>query len=412
MKLMPFTSQSAFQNRALLWLCAGELVSTAGSALTTLAASILVYRQTGSALQVSLLLVAAALPSLMVGLLAGVFVDRLDRKQVLIISDLARAVLSFSILLTISHSSCWLYVIVFLSSAFGQFFNPAHESILADIANEQERTAANSLMALSGFGATTLGFAACGLIVSHFPLQTAFYLDAFSYIFSALCIRRITAAGSRLDGNPRSLAGLFGDFKSGYSYLMGNAGLRALLFVSAPIVLAFGLWNSLLLPFSLHILHASTFDYGLQEGLTAVGFVAGCLLVMRLGDRLQPARWILLSVIGLGTVGVYYALCTKIPLAIGLVMLSGLLNAPYSVARRGLIQRSTERETRGRVNSIFLVSRDLAYLIGMAAAGLADVVDMRVLLAASGVLLLSAGLLIVWFEASNQARVTQLIRTI
>ncbi|MDR3577292.1 MAG: MFS transporter [Anaerolineaceae bacterium] len=412
MKLLPPACLSAFHNRALLRLCAGELISTAGSALTTLAASILVYRQTGSTLQVSLLLVAAALPSLLVGLIAGVFVDRLDRKRVLIASDLGRAVLSFLIPLTISHGSFWLYAIVFLSSAVGQFFNPAHESILADIAKEKERTRANSLMALSGFGATTLGFAACGLIVSHFPLQWAFYLDAFSYLFSVLCIGGIGAAGSRSNEIPRPLAAVFSDFKSGCGYLMQNAGLRALLSASVPVVLAFGLWNSLLLPFSLHILHASTYDYGLQEGLTAIGFAAGCLTVMRLGDRLRPVQWILFSVIGLGTVGVYYALCTKIPLAIGLVMVTGLLNAPYSVARRLIIQTSTQRETRGRINSIFLVTRDVAYLIGMSAAGLADVMDIRILVAASGALLLSAGLMMLWLAAPRQVKNEHLVGTI
>ena len=188
--------------------------------------------------------------------------------------------------------------------------------------------------------------------------------------------------------------------------------MRTLLLISIPVVLAFGLWNSLLLPFTLHTLHASTFDYGLQEGLTALGFTAGCLAVMRLGDRLRPGRWILLSLTGLGTVGVYYALCANIPLAIGLVMLTGLLNAPYSVARRLVIQNNTLPETRGRVNSIFLVTRDMSYLLGMAAAGLADCVDIRCLLAVSGVLLLAAGVLVLWLEAPRPAREPHLIRTV
>jgi len=385
----------ALCNRSLVRLCAGELVSSAGSALTTMAASILVYRLTGSALRVSMLLIAAALPSLLVGLLAGVLVDRLDRKRILVVTDLARAGLSFSIPFLFAQNSLWLYAIVFLSSAAGQFFNPAHESILPDIAAEDERTAANTLMAMSGFGATTLGFAACGLVVSHYPLQWAFYLDALSYLFSAACIAPVRLP--RLAGcDRRTFASVFSNLKAGGRFLTQDPALRSLFVVSLPVVLAFGLWNSLLLPFSLHTLHVSAGDYGLQEGLTTVSFIAGCLATVRLGGRWKPSQWIVASLAGLGTVGVYYALSTRIPLAIGLVALTGLLNAPYSIARRLIIQRATRRATRGRVNSLFLVSRDAAYLAGMTAAGLADAVGLRCLVAASGLLLLGAGLLGLW----------------
>src|SRR5512136_2573122 len=86
-----------FRNRNFTLMWTGQLVSTIGSALTSLAASILVYRLTGSALSVGLMLMATAAPSLVVGLVAGVFVDRYDRKRIMIAADLIRAVLVFLI---------------------------------------------------------------------------------------------------------------------------------------------------------------------------------------------------------------------------------------------------------------------------------------------------------------------------
>src|SRR5512136_3503911 len=101
------------RNFGLIWT--GQLVSTIGSALTSLAASILVYRQTGgSALSVGLMLMATAAPSLLVGLIAGVFVDRYDRQRIMIIADLLRAVLVFLIPVLVPYSTVWLYVIVML----------------------------------------------------------------------------------------------------------------------------------------------------------------------------------------------------------------------------------------------------------------------------------------------------------
>jgi MFS family permease len=382
------------KHRSLLLLWIGELVSTAGSALTTLAASILVYRLTGSALSVGLMLIAAVLPSIAIGLFAGVLVDRFDRKKIMLVSDLLRALLSFLIPFMVVRNQLWLYGIVMLSSMVGQFFNPAQESILPEIAGEKELSAANSLMAISGFASTAMGFALCGWITSRYPLHWAFYLDALSFLFSTLCIWQIPIPHLRRYG-PTNFRAVLENLRSGKRYMQGNPTLRSLVFVTIPAFLAFGLWNSLLLPFTLHMLHGSSLDFGIQEGLTSVGFIAGSLSVMKLGSRVKEGQWIIISFLGMGVVGVYYALSANLPLAIVLVAITGLLNAPYSVARRLVIQRNTTREIRGRINSLFFVVRDIAYVAGMAAAGLADLVSIRSLIVVSALLWVAAG---IWFS--------------
>src|SRR5512134_110819 len=114
---------SIFRNRAFRNLWLGQLVSSMGSSLTALAASILVYRLTGSALSVGLMLIATSGPTVLIGLVAGVFVDRFDRKRILLVSDLLRALLIFLIPFLIQLNSNWLYVIVALTSAITQFFD-------------------------------------------------------------------------------------------------------------------------------------------------------------------------------------------------------------------------------------------------------------------------------------------------
>src|SRR5512139_4068751 len=184
----PVSPFAVFRNRSFAWMWGGQLVSTIGSALTSLAASIYVYRVTGSAASVGLMLMATAAPSLVVGLIAGVFVDRFDRRRIMVAADLIRAVLVFSIPFLVPLNIAWLYIIVALSAAVGQFYDPAHESVLPEVATEEELASANSLMAISSFGATALGFAASGLIASAARLEWAFYLDALSFLLSALCV--------------------------------------------------------------------------------------------------------------------------------------------------------------------------------------------------------------------------------
>src|SRR5512142_2163429 len=119
--LSPF---AVFRNRNFTLMWSGQLVSTMGSALTSLAAAIYVFRLTGSALSVGLMLMATAAPSLLVGLFAGVFVDRYDRKKIMVTADILRAILVILIPVLVHLNVIWLYVIVMLTSAIGQFFDP------------------------------------------------------------------------------------------------------------------------------------------------------------------------------------------------------------------------------------------------------------------------------------------------
>jgi DHA3 family macrolide efflux protein-like MFS transporter len=383
---------AVFQNRkfSLLWMA--ELVSTSGSALTSLAAGILIFRLTGSALSVGLMLMATSLPTLFVGLIAGVFVDRYDRKMIMIVSDLLRALLVALIPVLISYNIAFLYIIVGLTSAIGQFFDPAHESVIPEIASEEELASANSLIAISSFGATAIGFAASGLIASKFSISWAFYIDALTFLFSAACIAFISIPKLKVEGKT-SVSTVVTNLKAGARFLLNTPILRSLLLVSIPAFLSFGLWNTLILPFAIDALHASEFVYGIQEGLTSVGFVAGSLLMAIYADRLREGQWIALGYLGMGIVGVFYGLSTHIPIAIMWVMISGFLNAPTSIARRLVIQRNTTREVRGRVNSSFFVLRDVIFLFGMAAAGLADVIDVRVMVIIDSLLLVGTGVI-------------------
>jgi len=367
------------------------LVSTIGSALSSLAASILVFNLTHSALSVGLMLMATAAPSLVVGLVAGVFVDRFDRRRIMIACDVLRAALALLIPVLVPFNIVWLYVIVALSSAIGQFFEPAHSSVLPEVATDEELGAANSLIAISSFGSTAIGFAASGLIASRYPIAWAFYADAATFLISALAIMLIRIKPMEASEEDASLAVVTRNLKAGLRFLFDTPVLRSLLLSSVPVLIGFGLSNALLLPFAIRALHATEFEYGLQEGLTSVGFVVGGLLMANLADRWREGQWISMGFLGMGLAGAAYAFTTSIPLAIFIVALSGFLNAPPAIARRLIIQRHTPREMRGRVSSAFFVSRDVLFLVGMGLAGVADLVDVRWMYLISAVMILVAG---------------------
>ncbi len=369
----------------LMWLA--QLVSTAGSALTDLAAGIYVYSVTGSAFLVGVTLMATAIPSLIVGLIAGVFVDRWDRRKVMMASNLAQGVVVAIIPFLLGVNIALLFVAILVNAGVKQFFDPAYEALIPEIASDDELTAANAFLQIASFGSTAIGFAGAGLLAS-IDIRLAFWIDALTFVFSAGCIYLMkTRVKMDVPDEKTSVGVVVANLKTGVRTIWDTPMLRSLFLLGAPAFFAFGLWNVLLLPMAITVLGGTEFEYGIQEGLTSVGFVLGSLFMARYAGRLQIGLWIFVGMMGMGISGILYGLSPTIGIAIVWVMVSGFFNSPPAVARQTLLQRHTPRELRGRVFSALFVMRDVIFLAGMAGAGLADVLDVRYMIIASSLIL-------------------------
>src|SRR3954464_9218322 len=142
----PVSSVAVFRRPdfVLMWLA--QLVSTAGSALTDLAAGIYVFEQTQSAFLVGVTLMATAVPSLIVGLIAGVYVDRHDRRKVMIASNLAQAAVVALIPFPLGSHISLLFAATRVNAGVKMFVAPAYEALIPGIANDEELTAANAFL--------------------------------------------------------------------------------------------------------------------------------------------------------------------------------------------------------------------------------------------------------------------------
>ncbi len=376
---------------ALLWLA--QLVSTAGSSLTDLAAAILVYELTGSAFLVGATLMAAAIPTVLVGMVAGVFVDRWDKRRVMVGTSVLQTVAVALIPLLVGVHIAFLFAALLVNASLRQFFDPAYESLVPEIAADDELAAANAYLSIASFGSTAIGFAGAGLLASALSVDWAFWIDTLTFVFAAACIvlLRVRLPAAQVDESA-SVGVVVANLRVGISTIWTTPTLRSLFIVIAPAFFAIGLWNVLLLPMSIRELGASEFEYGVQEGLTSIGFVIGSLLMARWSDRLPTGLWVFVGAAGMGVAGLGYAGSPVMSVAIGFAVLSGAFNSPMSVARQTLLQRHTPRELRGRVFSAMFAARDVVFLAGMACAGLADVVNVRILLALASILTLGVGL--------------------
>ena len=125
---------AVFKKRDFVLMWVAQLVSTAGSSLTDLAAGIYVYSVTGSAFLVGVTLMATAVPSLVVGLIAGVFVDRYDRRSVMIWTCIVQAIVVGLIPFLLGINTALLFVAILVNAGVKQFFDPAYESLIPEIA--------------------------------------------------------------------------------------------------------------------------------------------------------------------------------------------------------------------------------------------------------------------------------------
>src|SRR6476620_2791013 len=175
------------RNFALLW--AGGLISMLGDWLLFIALPFYIYDLTGSALATGAMFIAETLPILLFGSIGGVFADRWDRKKTMIVADLLRAALLLLLLAVRSPEWLWaIYLVGFVQSSVGQFFNPAKGALIPQLVDESLLMPANSLNSLGVEITRLIGAPLGGALMTMMGLASVVVLDCVSFVISALLI--------------------------------------------------------------------------------------------------------------------------------------------------------------------------------------------------------------------------------
>src|SRR5271169_1411581 len=193
-------------NRNYRYTWSGQVVSEVGDHFNNIAVFSLALATTHSGMVVSGVMLSRAIPAVMAGPLAGVVLDRLDRKQIMIASDLIRAVVALGFILAIGRKDTWLlYVLSALLMLASPFFTSGRSAILPTIANKQELHTANSLTQTTQWTTLTIGTFLGGTSVMQFGYKWAFTFNALSFLFSAFCISQLHVEGGHFKAQRRDL---------------------------------------------------------------------------------------------------------------------------------------------------------------------------------------------------------------
>ena len=372
-----------------MWLA--QLASTIGDSFTYIAAGILIYQRTGSVFLVGLVEIAAAVPMMLLGTFAGVIVDRFDRKKIMVFADCLRGILLFLIPFLVNANLAWIFVLLFLNSALNSFFQTSYDSIVPEMVSDEALSAANSMLSISSFGSTAVGFIASGLL-AEYSINVAFLINAAAYIIAAVLLMGIQLVPFKKSENT-SAGVIMKDLKTGLKYIGDHRILLALLNISMLYAFMAGMENTLLLPYVTGVLGGTSFQYGLQEGLTSICFVIGSLYMAKYACQMRDQFWIILGLVGMGVMTILYSYSTSVTFAVCIIALTGLVQSPYAVAWITLLQRNTDHEIRGRILGANMTSRNTLMILGMAAAGLADFYGARFMMQIAAWINLAIGII-------------------
>ncbi len=353
--------RSLWRHPDFLKLWSAETISQFGSQVTGLALPLVaILTLQASAFEVGLLTAIEFLPFLIVGLPAGVWVDRLRRRPILIAGDLGRAAALGSIPLAYVLgvlSIAQLYVVAFVVGVLTVFFDVAYQSYLPSLVDRSQLVEGNSKLEVSRSGAGVLGPGIAGALIELFRAPLAIALDALSFVLSGLFVllirrqepvpvRAMTADGSR--------AGMRAQIAEGLRYVLGHPLLRHIAATTATSNLFSIMAQAVLLVYAVRELGLEPGTIGLIFSLGALGFLGGAVLTAPITRRVGLGRAIVGSIFFSGFALLLVPLAPRdnpVPLLVAAQAIVGFGVPIYNINQVSLRQAITPERMQGRMNA-------------------------------------------------------------
>ncbi len=370
------------RNFGLLWT--GGLISMIGDWVLFVGLPFEIYRLTGSTLATGGMVLALLVPRIVLGSVAGVYVDRWDRRRLMIVVNVLLALFLLP-LLAVGVIGLWIaFVVLVIESSLEQLFVPAEMALLPNLleGGEEELVTANALSGVNRHLARLIGPAIGGVVVALGGLTAVAILDAASFLLAAGLIAAIRTTRSRAERHDSlehetvsAWQRLLGEWRDGLHVVGRDVVLRAVMIFLVITAVGEGLTLTLFVPWVRDALHSDSAGYGAVLSTQAIGGLIGALVIGRIGSRINPLRMLIVAALVFGAIDLvlftYPVLYPVIGPALVMLVIVGVPGAAMGAAIATLQQVRAEDRQRGRVVGAIGAVAAVGSLVGAVVAGFA-----------------------------------------
>lgn len=383
------------RNFSLFWVAG--VINALGDYVLIAALPFYIYRSSGSALLTGALFMVQMVPPILLGSVAGVYVDRWDKQRTLVLADLALALVLLPLLAIHGRSLTWIAIVVALmEAAIFQFVPPAAGALQTAVVDRERLGEANAVRSAGFNAAVLIGPPLGALLVASLGLSAVVLADVASYAVAGLIVLFMRVRGVQSEDTARD--GLqpprfWIEWWEGLTVVRTSRELLGLFSVQGISMLGAGMVWVTLIVFTERTLHGGTLEYGWWLSLNALGGLFGSAIVGFLARRLLVCVLIASGLIGIGLAWLALVLLASLPALLALAPLVAVAGVMWSVSAGTMLQQEAPQEFLGRVLGAYGALGSLAVLFGLGLASLlGGRVDPRLLLGLAGVLDIVAGL--------------------
>ena len=365
------------KNSAVRNLWYGQVISELGNWVNSIALYALILQLTGSGMAMAAAMMAKLLPMVIISPFAGVVIDRMDRRTVLIASHILRFFTVLCFLIVETREDLWLvYTLTLFEVALTGFFEPARSAILPSIVKKNHLVTANAISGVTWSIMLTLGAALGGFIVSLFGVKVAFILDALTYLLSAWFIIKISYPNTKSEepikkNNSSGIKGLV----EGLRYLISHPTVLAFTLLKSGMAIKGGIMT--LIPLFASRLWSDPAAVSMAVGILfssrGIGSAIGPVLIRKwLGESPKILQGSILAAFFLGSLALLaFSFSENLWIASLSIGLSGMFGSIVWVFSTALIHLEADRQFLGRIFGIEMALLTLIMGISNGAVGVA-----------------------------------------
>lgn len=376
-----------FRDFRRLWFA--DVISDAGSFITFIALAVYVHDLTGEAFAVGIAVGLRAIPWFTIGPIAGVIADRVDRRLMMVVCDLARA--GLVALLPFTDTATQAYAISFASGVFGPMFRPARRALIPTTVPKPEFVRAVALSEVTHQVMHTVGPALGGLAVLAVGARNAFFLDAGTFLLSGVLVLGVGVRGA-VRGRPTGFADVRQDLAEGGRFLFGDRLLRSVVLFDAVVLVGYSGLIAALVVYVRGSLERGAGSYGVLLGASGLGTALGAVLLARRGSKAPRGPALTAAAAGSAMLAVF-ALDPGFPALLLLMFAMGLTLSGTALYAETTVAERVPDAARGRVFGLSAALAEACAVVGaLGVAAIADGIGAGPAIAVGGVAAAALGL--------------------